>query len=351
LFIKSSGEVKATDVVYNLTSIGATVETITLHDSSTTSNGDDKYTVTLDVDSVTSAVDIIKNWDETNDILVLEGTENAADNFKGGLTSAMIGTGVLDDVGGGASLEILLETDTSATKATVFDGDNYILGSSSAVFQMAASSEVTGGNHADVITAGATDSGITGGKGSDVITGAGGLDTIIMTGGAGNGVDQISTFTTTTDLIHLDNSDLVALSSVTAMVNLDGTTVTTFAAGAVVFSGTTKVTDLANATGDELLQINGDYSSAEAVETALETGGDHALTVNGTIMDAGDAFLAIYDDGINSTLAVVATSAAVANDAEFAAGTITVTDIATFMGISDAGSATTLAAADVVVIA
>jgi hypothetical protein len=352
LFIKSSGEVKATDVVYNLTSAGATVETITLHDSSTTSNGDDRYILNLDIDSVTGAVDNINNWDETNDILVFTGTENTADDFKAGIDANDYTGALLEDADGdGDSLAINLYTDTSSTAATVFDGDNYQLGMTGDVMTMAATSEVTGGNHADFITAGATSAGITGGKGSDVITGAGGTDTIIMTGGAGNGVDQISTFTTTTDLIHLDNSDLVALSSVTAMVNLDGTTVTTFAATAVVFSGTTKVTDLANATGDELLQINGDYSSAEAVETALETGGDHALTVNGTIMDAGDAFLAIYDDGINSTLAVVATSAAVANDAEFAAGTITVTDIATFMGIADAGSATTLATADVVVIA
>jgi Ca2+-binding RTX toxin-like protein len=352
IFVTSSAEIKAEDIVYNITSKGSAVETVALHSSATVNNGDDKYIVVSDTDSVTGAVDIIHNFDTANDIVVVTGTENAADNFKGALTAADLASGVLDDKGGGASLEIKFFTDAGSTVSTAFTVDNYQLGSATAGFTMAASSEVTGGNHADHVTGGATSAGVTLGQGADVYTGAGGTDTVIMTGSVGFGVDQIGTFTSGTDIIQIDRSDLIALSSVTALVNLDGGAVAgAVAAGSSVMSGNTKVTDLANADNDEILQINGDYDNAEEVETALEVGGANALIADGATWDAGDAFLIVYDDGITSTIAIAASSAAVANDATFAVGTITVTDIATFTGIADAGSATTLAAASVQIIA
>ena len=51
----------------------------------------------------------------------------------------------------------------------------------------------------------------------------------------------------------------------------------------------------------------------------------------------------VYDDGVNSTIAVVSTSAAVANDATFAAGTLTVTDLAVIVGQANAGAVSELA--------
>jgi hypothetical protein len=187
--------------------------------------------------------------------------------------------------------------------------------------------------------------------------GAGGIDLItldnntataevvITTGGIGAAnADVITNFNTAEDRLDVDLSDLEAIASITDMVNLDGGSL---AAGALVLS--TDINDLANGTGDEILQIDADFASSAALETALETGGAEALTVDGPL-EAGDAFLMLWDDGTDSYLSAIATSQAVATDGEFAVGSLTATLIATFDGIND-GQGAGFANGDIALIA
>ena len=69
-----------------------------------------------------------------------------------------------------------------------------------------------------------------------------------------------------------------------------------------------------------------------ALGTALETGGDFAMTVNGAT-EANDGWLCMYDNGTNSYLATCETEAVLLNDANPAI--LTVNNIAVFTGIAD----------------
>ena len=142
-----------------------------------------------------------------------------------------------------------------------------------------------------------------------------------------------------------------ALASVTDLVDLNGASA---AAGALVGAGTMggAAYDMVTGVGDEFLMVT-DIASASALETALELGGTFAITTNGTAgtgadMAAGDAFLVAYDNGVSTTIAVVATTAGAGDNATFASGDLTVTDLITLTGITDSE---TIAATDLVLIA
>ena len=103
----------------------------------------------------------------------------------------------------------------------------------------------------------------------------------------------------------------------------------------VVIADATGTLDLGTAATATMVRIDGDYATTGLVETAIEAGGARALTVNGAVTAATDVMLIIYDDGTNSYLATVTSSANVANDASLASGNATVTNIVTFVGVAD----------------
>ena len=199
---------------------------------------------------------------------------------------------------------------------------------------------ITGGLAADVLTGGLGNDTISGGAGADTIDGDGGTNTLTGGSGAdifiiGEGTNTITDFVVgaANDDIHLDLSGLEALSG-SDLVMLDD-----FASVAdsdtVAYTTITGATDLSTATANSMiLVLNGaSIDSLGALETALETGGTYALTINGTVA-AGDGFLALYDNGTTSYLAYVE-SGAIADNALAGSGTLTATLVATFEGIAD----------------
>ena len=333
LFITSANVVAAKDITYAVKGTSA-ADTMTL---SSTANGTDRIIIISATGSEATSEDTINNFG-TDDIIVVTGTEATADDFKAAIDVA---SGQWSDVGGG-TVEVILFSDDAITSLTaaLWDEDNYQFGMAGAVYQMAASSEITGSNNVDHITGGGTSAGITAGKGADILVGGGGTDTFIMTGSVA-GVDQI-TMADGIDIVSLDLSDIEGLTDITDLVDLS--VVSYIATVAITYSSTTAITgayDFVTGATDDVLAV-ANINSAEELETALEAGGSRALTAN-TAWTALDAFLVVYDDGVNSTIAVVSTSAAVVDDATFAAGTLKVTDLAVIVGQADAGAVSELA--------
>jgi hypothetical protein len=210
------------------------------------------------------------------------------------------------------------------------------------------------------ISGGKGDDAITGGSGVDTITGGEGADTI--KGGAGKDVIDLTETTAAIDVVDLtgggadlvtitgfnvaaaadkgDNLDISfsAISGVTGIGDLLTADSTDMGAqGTPVLTKVTKAYDMAGANSD-ILVIDGDFASTDAVETALEIGGTRALTVDdGTNnLAANDAFLVLYDNGTDSFLAYAKTSADPGNDGTFASGNLTVANVVHFTGIADA---------------
>ena len=97
------------------------------------------------------------------------------------------------------------------------------------------------------------------------------------------------------------------------------------------------------------MNITGTTSAAleSAVSVALETGGAAELKFN-DVVAASDGFLCMYDNGTNSYLATVRSSAGVANDAKPAADDLVVNNIAVFTGIADCTTILVAQYADIV---
>jgi Ca2+-binding RTX toxin-like protein len=216
---------------------------------------------------------------------------------------------------------------------------------------------VTGTAFADTIVLGSGADTIVSGAGADLITPGSGADALTLTAGSVQTVkttgsisatatnfDAITTFTTAEDIIHVDISDIEGLASVTDLVDLDGVSL---GAGAMVLSGDLNL-DLANGNGDDIAQFDTNFTNLANVSALLETTGTEA-TVADEALSAGDAFLALWDDGVDSYLAVVATTAGIAINADAAANDLTVTNIMRFVGLTNA--ATDFASADFVLIA
>ncbi|MDG2272802.1 MAG: hypothetical protein P8L39_10890, partial [Halioglobus sp.] len=107
------------------------------------------------------------------------------------------------------------------------------------------------------------------------------------------------------------------------------------AAQAVVVTEASAALDLGTAATTMVVALTGDYATTGLVETAIETGGSRALTVNGAVTAATDIMLILYDDGTNSYLATLTTGANIADNGLFAAGQATVTNVITFVGVAD----------------
>lgn len=209
---------------------------------------------------------------------------------------------------------------------------------------------IDGKGGADVIATGSGNDTITGGNGGDTITPGVGTDTVILTEasaatdtvvlttGAAVALTTITGFTvgaTNGDNLDVDLSDLNGLGTITALNTGDATALETVTA-ATLTDVAAGGYDLAGANTD-IFVLTGNFADTGAVETAIETGGSHAFTINGTV-NAKDGWLVLYDDGSASYLATAISTSGVADDGLAAAGDLTVTNIVKWTDIADSGS-------------
>ena len=214
---------------------------------------------------------------------------------------------------------------------------------------------IVGGGAGDTLDGDADNDTITGGGGTDTINGGAGNDTINLAETtavedvikSGNGYDVLNNFdfggTASDDDIELDISDMQD----TGEAAIDGTTAiqlselggANMAAEAVTLLTTAGAIDLQGKT-EHILVISGDIASTSALETALEAGGSHAITMGS---DAGgqladdDGILVMYDDGTDTYLAIVVNTSGGAIDNTTAdAGDLTAVNLVKFAGVGDA---------------
>ena len=293
--------------------------------------------------------------------LTLSGTGNVT--ITGAITGAtdlatVNASGVVGSVGVNAS-----NSGTAVTMTGGNGGVTFVGGSNGDTLTGGTGADsLTGGGGDDTINAGAGDDAtVLGGDGADTIDGGAGADTI--TGGAG--VDTITTGT---------GADTVVLSEIdTSATTVSIDKVTDFTKGAggdqidiniteveLLLGGSHNISaaadsDTDSAAGDalgvfyvgaawdgdtyglgDIVALTGTFGSTDAVETALEVGGSHATTLNGTVAD-NQGFLTLYDDGANTYLAFAQNNQTTSrtDGQTFTAGDLRVTNILEFTGMTD----------------
>jgi hypothetical protein len=215
---------------------------------------------------------------------------------------------------------------------------------------------------ADNMTGGAGDDTLTGAAGNDVLTGGEGADTYSTGTGSDTvnlaettaATDTINIGATTTDVVTINgfvagatSNDIIgftdttieALTAVTNLVLGNGTDINNDAS--LILKVAAANTDI-GAAANTMMTITGDYASTSALEDALEDGGAMEL-VFGALGTVGDTILVAYDNGTDSRVAAVTTSATIADGANAASNTLTVTDYVILSGVADA---TTLVSLD-----
>ena len=266
-------------------------------------------------------------------------------NIAAGASMTIDGTSLDDDV---LTVDASAEADGTVTILADGTGDHQItLGQGNDTY----TSTSTAGED---VTATAGDNTISTGAGADIVTSGSGVDTI--TGGAGanvlilnathlatTSVDVITDFTSATWDIDIDLSDIGTLIDLTDSGDLA-------AADDLAFETITGAFDLGNtATADSVLiaDLTGNIASTDALETALEFGGDLQLTTGGAIT-VGEKFLVAYDDGTDSYIAEVSVGVATPDNTAFGIGSLVAQNLVKLTGIADV---TDLAAGDIDVIA
>lgn len=189
---------------------------------------------------------------------------------------------------------------------------------------------IIGSAQNDYIAVANTGMTVAGGLGADKIVLNSGEDDVVMTSGLT--IDTISSFTTGSDDIQLDLSEIETAGAGFAGITLDiiGGLGTSVAAG-----DTASILAIAGATtltaANVLNYTAATAADAAALETALEAGGG-LLSTGATGVTADDGMLIMYDNGTNIMLALVTFSATVAATTQIAA--VDVADIATLSGIT-----------------
>ncbi|WP_087208643.1 beta strand repeat-containing protein [Yoonia vestfoldensis] len=289
-------------------------------------NANDEETITINTADGALALETMSATDMTSLVLVGDNAANVGTVTAASLTS-------VDASGLEAAFTGVFTSATGALTFTAGTGVATVTGG-------AGNDTINGGAAADVLVGGAGNDTINGGAGADTITGGAGTNT--LTGGAGVdvfvvgfGTDTITDFVVgaTGDDIRIDISAVEAISGMDLVFLDDFVSV---GAGAAARTTITGATDLADATADSMiLVVNGNIATAAALEDALELGGAFELTINGTV-EAGDGFLVLYDDGVNSYLATVESRAGIADNDPAAVGDLIATNFVTFTGIADA---------------
>jgi Ca2+-binding RTX toxin-like protein len=212
---------------------------------------------------------------------------------------------------------------------------------------------VSGGAGVDTIDGGAGVDVITPGAGIDTIATGAGADTVIMTNIAlsatvtevdkitdftkGAGGDQVDITITAVEAI-LGGSKNVSAAGDSDVDSAGANTVGVF----YVAAAFDQDSHGAGGAADDIVALTGTFASTGAVETALETGGSRAVTLDGSVAQ-NQGFLVLYDDGANTYLsfAMLSNATTEADGATFNAGDLTVTNILEFTGMTDVSSFST----------
>lgn len=317
-------------------------DTLTISAASTGSIAMGNDTDTLDI---TGAVSLVGTTVTDFEKLVLDAGDLTVDQAFLDNDSSFIVSG-----GGG---NIVATNITSADMSGVtFDGTATGVQFTAA----AAGSTMTGTGNVDTLTGGAGNDVLTGGSGADLISGKGGINTITLTEGSaakdvvtfGSGADSITGFETgngaAKDDLGADLTDIEGNITGTDVVNTQGLSI---GAEAMTLLTITGATDL-NATDANAIIVDGNIADAAALEVALQTGGGFELTAGTGGFTANEAFLVVFDNGVNSYVAAVTTSAAVTNGNTFG-DVLTAKVLVTLTGIADATDVVVENFADIVV--
>jgi len=284
-------------------------------------------------------------------------TLNASGTADVIITNAIAGATDLATVNGSAvSGALTVNATVSAVAMTVTAGSG-----GSTLTTGAGNDTITGGIGIDTIVAGEGNDTINSGSGADVITGGTGADSINT--GAGADTVNISSLANGATAVHVDtlvsggftagaSGDTLSISLAAVEAILGGSndlleigdaTQSVAAADAAVITTVTAAYDLGTDATTNIIRLSGTFANTGAVETALETGGSRALTLNGATA-ASDQFLVIYDDGVNTYLAVAEDADVTADNGTFDAGDLTVTNLVTLAGVTDVVDAGLVAA-------
>ena len=261
------------------------------------------------------------------------GTDVVIEVAAGSIASTL-GLGSSFNITGSVNIDDITLTDTT---------------SANTVSTLAGADIVLGGSGVDTVTLGEGVDTVTGGLGADIIDlteATAAIDTVILSTGGAIAVDEITGFNVATaandgDNVDIDLSDINGLVGDLSLAG-DLSTASNVAADTdpVIAQVAVGAYDMATDATAHILNIVGDYATTSALETALEVGGTSALTTNSTGAEfaANDAFLILHDDGTDSYLSYVVSAAGAADDATFASGDLTITNIAKFVGISDSAT-------------
>ena len=83
-----------------------------------------------------------------------------------------------------------------------------------------------------------------------------------------------------------------------------------------------------------LVDIGATFAATTDVETALEAGGDRVLTVSSGLATVGAGFLVLYSDGTDAYVAVADVAVETADDTDFEANDLAVTNILKIAGVT-----------------
>jgi len=326
--------VAITDVV---DATNATVLTVDGEETLTfdTSDGDIQLT-TLNAAAATS---LIVSGDN---LFALEAAVVGATSLATINASAVTGTETLDILASTSTTAITFTGGTTTGTTTLTTGtgaDSVTAGSATAVLNAstgAGADTITGNAGADILDGGAGVDSITGGEGIDSITGGAGSDVIILTETtavsdivvitSSTGTDSVTNFAygAAGDQLEFDMSLLETAFGID-FANMDDGASTATTEGTIQ-----EVTaDVAAATDATFFVLRGTtFESTSEVEDALETGDFEISHVAAAV---SDGFIVAYSDGVDAYLAIVKITAA-ATTTDFAAGELTVSNVAKLVG-------------------
>jgi hypothetical protein len=190
---------------------------------------------------------------------------------------------------------------------------------------------------------------INGGAGADSMTGGEGTDDFLLKDlvTSSDVVTKTIADFSITDGDQFGNFSLADLETITGSGDVGdiisaGLSTTSIAAGDSVT--VTKVSSAYNlgttGTGNALTLSSSTAFTASTAADALEAGGSLELTVNGAVAE-NDGFLVIYDNNVDTTIGLAASTTTVSDNGTFGASTgLVISSLATIKGVADASTIT-----------
>jgi len=350
----STGNGFASNTLTSFTASGTGAAGISLTGTPTTGGG---ALTTINISGLTGTARSV--IDTAADSLAAASVVTASAGGTGLVALAETATDVLT-FNGGAGVDIINDDGLTAGATSLFTGfvnfsggagaDEIFLTNSAGVVANGGDDAdvLVGSNAIDTLRGDAGADAIIGQNGADVLTGGSGADDFIMTNVVGGGgvvaVDNITDFTVG-DVDQIGNYSATNLELTAQLDNLVyASNMAIDVAGADLIASVTNITaayDLGTAGTGSIISVSSDTAfTAATLATALEVGGTRALTFNGPAT-IGDGFLVVYDNNVNSYVAMVTTAAVINDNATAAAGNLTVTNLATLSGVANAGTIAT----------